>query len=126
MFKKSLCVYLAFCMFLIAIAPRVEGALSPSAVVGVQMDRAADLAKVRAFLEEKKVRQRLEDLGFSAEEISSKLATMGDAQLHSFAQRLDDLKVGGDGVGLIIGVLIILILVVILLNLMGRKVVVTK
>lgn len=126
MLRKSLCVYLAFCMFLISIAPRVEGAFSPSAVVGVHMDRAADLAKIRAFLEEKKVRQRLEALGYSAEEVSAKLAKMGDAELHSFAQRLDDFRVGGDGVGLVIGVLLILILVVVLINLMGKRVVITK
>jgi hypothetical protein len=124
MLKRTLSVYLVFCMFLISIAPRVEGAFSPSAIVSAQADRDADLMKVRAFLEEKLVRQRLADLGFSVEEVSARLARMGDTELHSLAQRLDDLRIGGNGVGLVIGVLVVLILVVILINLMGKKVVI--
>ena len=50
------------------------------------------------------------------------LSQLSDSQLHSFAQKLDDLKVGGDGLGVIIAVLVIVVLVLVILQLTGHKV----
>jgi hypothetical protein len=43
--------------------------------------------------------QRLADLGFSADEITARLSELSDEQIHYFASKLDDLKVGGDASG---------------------------
>jgi uncharacterized membrane protein len=127
MIKKCLVVYLIVALFVIGIAPRVDAAFSPSDVLKLSDgSRAMDIDKIRIVLENKLVTQRLADLGFTTEEIVTKLADMTDDQIHQFAQKLDDLKVGGDGIGLVIGVLVIVILVIIILQLTGRKVVVTK
>ncbi|MGD0662360.1 MAG: PA2779 family protein [Syntrophorhabdales bacterium] len=50
------------------------------------------------------------DLGFSPKEIAARLARMSDDQLHRLAQKLDDLKPGGDGVGLVVALLVIVVL----------------
>jgi hypothetical protein len=47
---------------------------------------------------------------------------MTDEQIHSFAQKLDDLRVGGDGLGVIIAVLLIVVLVLVILKLTGHKI----
>ena len=127
MIKKYLVLYLACAMFVIGIAPRLEAAFTPSeGLVPAISVRAMDVEKVRTALEQKLVRQRLQDLGFSVDEISTRLFELTDAQLHYFATRLDDLKVGGDGLGFVIAVLVIIALILLILQLTGHRVTVTK
>ena len=114
-------------MFVIGIAPRLEAAFSPSEALNLSADaRAGDVERIRAVLENKLVTQRLHDLGYTADEIMTRLAQMTDSQIHSFAQKLDDLKVGGDGLGVVIALLLIVLLVLLILQVSGRRVIVTK
>ena len=125
MFRKWVSWYMIASMLLLAVVPRVEGALSPSEVIKLsKAERAQDMAKVRSILENKMVSQRLSDLGYSAEEAQARLGPLSDAQLHSLAQRLDDLNPGGDALGIIIALLVIAILVVLFLKLYNRQVVI--
>jgi len=126
MFRKSLTWYLVFAMFIISIVPQAEGAFIPSQAISLSdAQRQSDLGKIRSFLETKLVSQRLQDLGFSTDEIKERLAYLSDQQLHKYAQQLDDLKAGGDsGVGIVIGVLLIILLVIVILHLTGKKVIV--
>jgi len=125
MIKKYLVWYLVCAMFIIGIAPRLEAAFTPSEALAPALSaRTLDVEKITTVLEQKLVRQRLQDLGFSADEISTRLSELTDAQIHYFATRLDDLKVGGDGLGLVIAVLVIIALVILILQLTGHKVLV--
>lgn len=123
MIKKTITWYLVFAMFAIAIVPRAEGAFSPSGVIALNEDqRATDLAKIRNILETKLVKQRLLDLGFNADEAKERLSLLSDEQLHSYAQQLDTLRAGGNGLEVVIGVLIIIILILVILHLTGHRV----
>jgi len=123
--RKYVVWYLVCAMFIIGGAPRLDAAFTPSEVLVVAPSvRALDTEKIQAALELKLVKQRLQDLGLTTEEISARLAQLTDEQLHSVATRLDDLKVGGDGLGFVIAVLVIIALVIIILQLTGHKVVV--
>ncbi|MCX7794402.1 MAG: PA2779 family protein [Thermodesulfovibrionales bacterium] len=127
MFKKTVACYLVIAMFIIGIAPRVEAAFVPSEVMKLtSTDRAQDLEKIQTVLEHKIVKQRLQDLGFTEEEIMSRLSQLSDQEIHNLAMQIDQLKVGKDALGVIIALLIIAILIVVLLQLMGHKVVITK
>jgi hypothetical protein len=127
MVKKCLAWYLVLAMFIIGIAPPVEAAFSPSeALTLTVVDRAADLDKIQKILEMKVVTQRLQDLGYSPTEIGTRLSQMSDQQIHSIAQKIDDLKVGQDGGGVIIVLLLVVVVILIVLMTTGRKVVVTK
>ena len=127
MMKKTLVCYLVLAMFVIGVAPRLEAAFSPSEALTLPADtRAGDLEKIRVVIENRLVAQRLHDLGYTVEEVTSRLSEMTDAQIHSFAQKLDDLKVGGDGLGIVIALLVIIVLVLVILQLSGRRVLVTK
>ncbi len=122
---KSIAAYLACAMFIIGIAPRVDASFAPSTALPLaHNDRSADLATLQTTLEHKMVKERLANLGFTSDEIRARLDQLSDQQIHQIAQHLDSLKVGGDGMGIIIGVLVIAILVVILLQLTGHKVIV--
>jgi hypothetical protein len=123
MIKKCLVAYLVLAMFVIGIAPRVDAAFSPSEALTVTAEaRTGDIERIRIVLENKLVTQRLHDLGYRTDEIMTRLSQMTDEQLHSFAQKLDDLKVGGDGFGVVIAVLLIIVLVLVILQLTGHKV----
>ena len=129
MLKKYLVCYLIIAMFVIGITPRVEAAFAPSGPMALTpSDRAADLDKIRNLLEMKVVAQRLQDLGYTAEEIKGKLSEMTDAQIHSIAQKIDDLKVGQENAFVIIAaILVIVVAIIVLYNLLtGHKVTVTR
>jgi hypothetical protein len=127
-FMKHISWYLVVAIFIIGIAPRVDAGFSPSEIIALsQTDRDADLAKIQKVLELKAVSERLTQLGLAQEEIKNRLDQLSDQQIHQAALQLDDLKVGqGDALGIIIAVLVIAILIVILLNLTGRRVFITK
>lgn len=78
--------------------------------------RTRDLEKVQKILEMKVVKQRLEDLGLSAEEAQNRLNRLSDAQLHLLASQIDQLFPGGiDHVlGTILTVLLIILVAVII------------
>ena len=110
--------YLIFAMFLIGIAPKVDAGIAPSELIAMsQTDRNADLEKIRKVLETKMVGERLKQLGFTQDEMQTRLNRLDDQQLHKFALRLDDLKVGGDG-GAGIAIVVLLILVFFLMLMM--------
>lgn len=126
-FFRQVSWYLVVAMFVIGVVPRLEGAMAPSAVIASSaVERAADLERIQRALETKVVKDRLEKLGFTTEEISAKFDRLSDRQIHQLALQADDLRVGKDGAGVIIALLVIALIVVIVLMVTGRKVIVTK
>ena len=124
MIRKCIACYLVAAMFVISVVSSTQAAFSPSHMISVPSMRSADMEKIQVVLENKLVRQRLQDLGFNSEEITNRLTQMTDQQIHNFAQKLDDLKVGGDGLGVVIAILVIAILVIVILKLTGHRVLV--
>jgi hypothetical protein len=123
---KYVAWYLVIAMFIIGIAPRVDAGLVKSEIVPLAYtDRASDLEKIQKLLETKAVSKRLQQLGLAQGDIQKRLSQLSDQQIHQIALQLDDLKIGGDGLGIIIALLIIAILVVLLLQLTGHRVVIT-
>jgi hypothetical protein len=120
--------YLVVAMFVIGITPRVYAGFAPSQVLELSPgERAADLQKIRQFLEMKMVGERLKELGYTSEEIQSRLSQLNDEQIHQLAIKLDDLNVAGDSaLGIIIALLIIAILVIVIIQLLGHKIIIKK
>jgi hypothetical protein len=117
--------YLIVAMFIIGITPRVFAGFSGSEILGISIiDRASDLQKIQKFLEMKMIRERLKELGFTPEEIQRRLDDLSDLQIHQIALQLDELKVGGDGLGIVIALLLIAVLVVLIIYLLGHRIVV--
>jgi len=95
-------------------------------MVFLTCSQALPVAKIQKVLETKVIKDRLEVLGFSQDEIQNRLSGLSDQKLHELSLKIDDLKVGGDGLGIVIALLVIAILVVLLIQLTGHRVVVTK
>lgn len=117
-------VLIAFCC--LSLAPNTGDA----ALIGSRLadgaaasTRTAQIEQIRQVLERDVVSQKLADYGFSAKEISAKLPTLTDAQLHQLAGMSQDLA-AGDGVGIVIGVLLVIFLVVLILILVGKRIII--
>ena len=124
--QKWITWYLVMAMFVIGITPKVYAGFSPSEVMGLaSTERSSDVMKVQKFLETKMVRERLKELGLTQEEIQARLDQLNDQQIHQLALKVDDLRVAADdGLGLLIGLLVIAILVIIIILLLGHRVVI--
>lgn len=83
-----------------------------------------DLGTIQSALENKLVQEKLEAYGLSADEVQAKLASMSAEQIHVLAQASQDVLAGGDGVGFVIGVLLIIILVIIILKLLNKEIII--
>lgn len=127
-FMKYISWYLVIAMSVIAIVPKVDAGLAPSEMIQLaQVERTADLQKIRQALEMKAVSERLTQLGLTSEEVQQRLGSLSDQQIHQIALQIDDLKIGqSDALGVIIALLVIVILVIVILKLTGHKVLVTK
>ncbi len=82
--------------------------------------RAADLATIQQMLELKVVQHRLETLGFTQNEIASRLAMASNAELHQLATQSEDLLAGG-ALGLVVTVLVIILLVLLILRITSNE-----
>ncbi len=77
--------------------------------------------KVRRALENKIVAEKLKSHGLTAEEVSNKIASMSDEQVHQIASLSDRIPAGGDGAtGVIIAILVIVALVLLIVFLWKR------
>lgn len=119
---KSVSVYLVAALLVIGMVPRAEAGFVPS--TDSQDGRAADIATVQKALEKKVVSETLHKMGYTNAEIQSRLAGMTVRELHLLATRIDDARAAGDGLEVIIVALFIIIIVLVVLNLTGHRVVV--
>ena len=126
LFSRPLVWYLAMAMMLISSVPRnADASLIPSQMAA-DGARQADIAKVQVALESKVVAQRLTDLGLSPEEVKAKVATFSNEDLHTLATNVDQLNGGGDGLGILVTLLVIVLLVVLILQITDHKIIIKK
>ena len=122
---KGVICYLVLAMVVIGVVPPVNASfLSSETMKAVGNDRTFDLQTAQVALETRLVRQRLVDLGFTAEEVGARLAQLSDQQIHQLAQKMDDVRVGQDGFGIVIGLLVIAGLVLLIYYLLHHQVVI--
>jgi hypothetical protein len=76
-----------------------------------------------AVLEARLVTARLVALGLSAEEARARLEALSDAERQALAQRLDEVDAGGSPAAALAVAIIVGLLVVLILELMGRRVI---
>ncbi len=88
----------------------------------ISVGRDADMAKIQMAFESKILQQKLMDYGLSPEETMARLNKLSDEQIHQLATHTDSLQAGGDGVDLLIGLLVVAILVVVLVYLLNHRI----
>ena len=122
---RQIALVLAFTMLAIgAIPARSMAFVVGSDAVVAEHSREADIARIQRVLESKLVSDKLSEAGLSQDEINGKMTQLSDEEVHSFASQLESVYPGGDGVGVVIGLLIIVILVIVILRLVDRKIII--
>jgi len=123
---KVVVCYMAVAIVMIGLAQKVYAGFSPSEIVGMpSYDRVADLEKIRKVLELKMISEKLKVLGLTPDETQKRLDQLSDSQIHQLALEIEELKVGGDGLGIVVALLVIAILAVILIYLLGHRIDIT-
>jgi len=88
-------------------------------------ERSEDMSKVQSFLENKIVVQQLIDYGVASGEAKAKVEAMSARDLHRLASLTDRAAAGADdGLGLLIGLAILIILIIVILKLSHKEVIV--
>lgn len=123
---KGAAVVTTCAMALFSVVPRAQAGFVASRPMAMasSMD-ADDLQTVRAALENKAVRARLHDFGYSDAEIDQRLARMSPEQVSRLSSSIEEMQVGGDALGAAIGIVLLVLLVVLLLEVIDHEVVVT-
>ncbi len=93
-----------------------EQMISTMTWVGEQ-NREQTLEKVQAFLSRSDIGAQLAQTGYSASEVKARMASLSDAELQHLSAEMDKATYGGDGVG---GILIVVVLVLLIIYLAKR------
>lgn len=119
---RNTALILIMFMTTLSFVPRAEASMVPTALSMLSESRAQDLTTVQKVLENKAVQARLSALGYTDEEISAKLSLVSDEELSRLASQLNALEAGGDGLGIVVTLLVIVLLVVLILKLSDKTV----
>jgi len=121
---RRIAMFLVVLMGVFSVVPRLEASFAPSDESFASSARQKDMAMVQKVLEQKVVKERLKALGYTEEEINSRLDQLSDEEIHQFSTQLDSLTSGGNGIGFLIGGLVIVLLVLLILHLSGKKIII--
>ena len=124
LFMRRIAILLVVSVAFISIVPRVQAAFVPSDESFSSSMRQQDMATVKKILELKLVQQRLKNLGFSGDEVKARLDKLSDNELHRFATQLDTLAAGGDGLGVLVAILVIVGIIALILFITGKRIVI--
>lgn len=123
--KPVLALVIAMYLTLFFTSPAIAGmigSLGSSQKTDAQI-RSEEINKIQRALETRVVNEKMQAYGLRPEEIKAKLQGMSDEQIHMLSQASDRLLAGADeGIGIIIGLLIIVVLVLVIMKLMNKSV----
>jgi hypothetical protein len=122
LFLKILSLYLVLAMLLFSLPSHGWAMFIPSSKDAPT--RQTDMITIQKALESSIVRQRLMDYGLSSEEAMAQINRLSDKEIHKFAEKLDSLEAGGDAIGALIFLVLVAIIIVIVLEATGHKVIV--
>jgi hypothetical protein len=75
--------------------------------------------RINSALERRDVRTQLEALGVNPADVSARVAALSDDEAAQLATRIDQLPAGGDGVGAVVGALVLIFIVLLITDILG-------
>jgi hypothetical protein len=109
-FRRAVAALLVICLSGAGIAPSYAGIVSSeTVVVGAAHNHVASV------LQRSEVRARLQAMGVDPSEVQARAAALSDEEAAQLAARLDELPAGGD----VLGVLVFVFLVLLFTDIMG-------
>jgi len=118
---RRIAMLLVVLMGIFSVVPRIEASFVPSDESFASNARHKDMATVQKVLEQKLIKERLKALGYTDQEINSRLDQLSDSELHQFATQLDSLTSGGSTLAWI---LVIALAIIAVLYFTNKKIVI--
>ncbi|MCX7771098.1 MAG: PA2779 family protein [Proteobacteria bacterium] len=115
--------YLAFFYTSPATAGIVDAVFSDGGSANMTL-REMEIQKIQRALENKVVQEKLKAYGLSEAEIKAKLSNLSDNEIHTLASASEKVLAGGDGLGFVIGVLVVIILIIVILKLLNKEIII--
>ena len=75
--------------------------------------------RIASALERRDVRAQLEAYGVNPADVSARIATLSDDEAAQLAERLGTLPAGGDGVGAVVGALVLVFIILLMTDILG-------
>ena len=117
---KPVSFFLIFSFLLLDFSVQTANAqmISTNTVIAAQKQEA-NRERVTAFLGRDDVQRVMVQHGVAAAEAQKRVASLSDAELTKISQAMDQLPAGGDGVGAVIGAVVLIFLVLLITDLLG-------
>jgi hypothetical protein len=80
---------------------------------------ASDRDRIATALERADVRAQLESLGVKPADVGARVAALTDVEAARIARQLDQLPAGGDGLGALLGAVVLVFLVLLITDILG-------
>ena len=119
--KKSAPISILMIIFIVNLITPIQPALAAlidtdTYLENQQIDNARE--KVSAFLSKEKVIQVMTQQGINPEEVRSRLANLSDQEVMKISEQIENLPAGGNALGFVIGILIVVLLILVIMKLM--------
>lgn len=95
-------------------------ALVPTDSVAEPAGSADARGRLMQYLAREDVRAALTEQGLDPEEAQARIASLTDAEVQQIADQLGQLPAGGDGLWVVVAVLVIVLLVILILKVAGK------
>ncbi len=116
-------IYLSIFYTSPGIAGMVDSVISTDKTLSLSL-RDIEIEKIQRTLENKIVQEKLKAYGISEAEIKAKLSNLSDKEIHTLATASDKVLAGGNGIGFVIGVLVIILLIIVILKLLNKEIII--
>lgn len=111
-------VVLSFCFVCLAAAPAKAAMVGTPEVLQAQSSDLGRL-KVKSFLERQDVAKQLRYWGVDPAEAQERVDTMTDAEINMISKKIDQMPAGGDALGFILLVGLVVFVVLLITDIMG-------
>jgi hypothetical protein len=124
--KPSWAVFMVLYLLCLSSTPSLAGMIGSvtSRPSSDQETRQQELSVIQRALENEMIKAKLDAHGLTPDEIQARLHGLSDEQIHLLAQASDNVLAGGDGLGVVIGILLIVLLIILILHFTGHSVIV--
>ena len=118
-FKKALAAAMVFLMAMnVMPIGLAQAKIITTDQVIQETHSVSDRAKVESFMLREDVQKQLTLMGIDSTEAESRVASLSDEEIRKMASRLDELP-AGEGVGSIVGAMLIVFLVLLVTDILG-------
>lgn len=111
-------VAVMFCYLSVIVAPVQATIVGTNDIIAVQENDMAR-EKVKLFLQREDVVMHLESMGVDAKEAQARVDTMTPEEINLMANKIDELPAGGDAIGVLLAVAVVLFLVLVITDMLG-------